>query len=251
MSADPPSIESPTKPLSTHKLVAIIPAYNESKTIHRVLQALGQISGLAETIVVDDGSTDETLHQCELAAQSNPRLRVIRHKANLGKGQAIYSGWTATNAHFLLLLDADLFGLERRHVEELVRPVLAGQVDMSIGLFKKGYWKTDLSHWGTPWLSGQRCLRAELLNSISWEAASGYGIETALTVAAQLNGWRVGKIPLWGMWHKPSEDRRGYWSGAKTRGKMYLQIIRAWYIAGGPQRMAMRMPFKPRGHHAP
>lgn len=247
MSADPPFSPSPTKPLSAHKIAVIIPAYNESQTVGRVLQALEQVSDLSEIIVVDDGSRDGTFRQCELAAQTNPRLRIIQHRANLGKGQAIFSGWSATGAPFLLLLDADLFGLTTNHVHDLIRPVLAGQADMTIGLFKGGHFRTDLSHWATPWLSGQRCLRAELLKSVSWEAASGYGIETALTVAAQMDGWRVAKVPLRGMWHKPSEDRRGYWSGAMTRGKMYLHIVRAWYIAGGPKRMALRLHLKTRG----
>lgn len=214
-------------------VAAIIPAYNEGGRIHNVLSVLGKIARLGEIIVVDDGSKDRTQEVVKKAIETDKRVRLISHPVNLGKGQAIFSGWEATQASHLLLLDADLMGLREQHVSDLMQPVLDGQADMSVGLFRGGYWRTDLAHWATPWFSGQRCLRAIRLHEVSRAAAAGYGVEMALTVAAQKNGWRTVQVPWEGAWHVPSEHRRGIWLGFKTRMKMYGQIVHAWYLAGG------------------
>lgn len=224
----PAEPERKTSPI----IAAIIPAYNEGSRIHNVLSVLGQVSLLSEIIVVDDGSRDTTTEVVEKARDADRRIRLITHPVNLGKGQAIYSGWEASQASHLLLLDADLMGLKEQHVYDLMQPVLRGQADMSIGLFRHGYWRTDLAHWATPWLSGQRCLRAIKLHEVSRVAAAGYGVEMALTVAARRYDWRSIRVPWVGVWHVPSENRRGIWQGFKTRMKMYGQIIHAWYLAG-------------------
>lgn len=225
----PTELERKTSPI----VAAIVPAYNEGGRIHHVLSVLGNVRLLTEIIVVDDGSIDKTKKVVHKAKGVDGRIRLISHQKNLGKGQAIYTGWEATQAAYLLLLDADLMGLKEQHLLDLMQPVLGGQADMSIGLFRGGYWRTDLGHWATPWLSGQRCLRAKLLHQVSKKAAAGYGVETALTVAARKSGWRCVRVPLAGAWHVPSENRRGVWLGFKTRMRMYGQIINAWYLAGG------------------
>lgn len=241
-----PETSSEIKTTPMRSMAAIIPAYNEAARIRQVLQVLHQVKQLEEIIVVDDGSSDATAQQSRLEAEIDPRIRLIILPTNMGKGQAVFTGWQATRAPYLIMLDADLFGLVPQHIEDLYQPVLDGRADMTIGIFHGGYWQTDLSHWGTPWLSGQRCFRADLLKKISWDAAAGYGLETALTVAAQLNGWHVMKVPWRGAWHMPSENRRGFWRGVMMKGKMYLQIIRAWYVAGGYKRLGIRSGHKPR-----
>jgi hypothetical protein len=225
----------------TRTIAAIIPAYNEAGRIGQVLRVLHDVKYLAEIIIVDDGSTDSTVQESILEAASDSRIRLVRQTANLGKGQAILTGWQSTRVNILLMLDADLCGLTSQHILDLCQPVLDGRADMTIGLFRGGHWKTDLSHWATPWLSGQRCLRADLLKKISWDAAAGYGIETALTVAAQLYDWKIMKVTWQGAWHTPSENRCGYWRGMGRRGKMYLQILRAWYVAGGLMCLRIRL----------
>jgi hypothetical protein len=137
---------------------------------------------------------------------------------------------------FVLMLDADLIGLTPEHVTVLCDPVIFGKYDMTLGLFKGGNWKTDFSHWATPWLTGQRCLRREMLQCISREAASGYGLETAMTVAVHQQGWKVKKVPLRGMSHPVSEIHRGGLKGVANRVKMYLHVFRAWYIATAKSR---------------
>ncbi len=213
----------------------IIPAYNEASGIIKVIDAIRNTAFIGEIIVVDDGSHDQTGTLALEAAKSDPRIQVIIHPVNRGKGQAFFSGLAACNNSIIVTLDADLIGLKPEHIYKLVKPVLENRKDMTLGIFRGGKFFSDLSHWATPWLSGQRCYRSEILRFVSREAATGYGLETAITVAAKQRDWRVEHVIWNGVSHPPSEFHRGRLRGILTRGRMYTHILRAWYIATSRQ----------------
>lgn len=217
----------------THKpaIAAILPAYDEAKTIGSVLEVLCRVESLDEIIVVDDGSKDATSAIVRTYTDRDGRVRLIQHEANRGKGQAIFSAWRSTQATYLILLDSDLMNLAPAHIEALIAPILADKADMTLGLFLGGRIPTDFSHWASPWLTGQRGLRAEILECVSEEAAAGYGFEIALTIAARQNGYRTRIVPMKGVWHPPSEFHRGWWYGTRWRWRMYGNVLRAWYLA--------------------
>jgi len=212
-------------------ICAIMPAYNEERSIGSVLQVLMAADFLSEIIVVDDGSQDLTAAIVRAMAEKDRRIRLLQHGTNLGKGQAVFNAWAATTAPYLILLDADLHALKPAHLAELVSPILDRRADMTLGLFWGGHIETDLSHWATPFLTGQRGLRSEMLRYVSRDAAAGYGFEIALTIAAHQQAYRVRRVTLRGVWHPPSEAHRGGLDGLAWRGHMYGQILRAWYIA--------------------
>lgn len=78
------------------KLSLIMPAYNEGERIFENLHlAVEQVLPLAdevELIVVDDGSSDDTLQEIRRAAQTEPRIRAIHSPRNEGKGNALRLG---------------------------------------------------------------------------------------------------------------------------------------------------------------
>lgn len=237
--------DTPTQP---HKpiIAAVIPTYNEALNISGVLEVLRVTPLLDEIILVDDGSKDHTIEILQEAATRDPRIRVIQHEKNKGKGQAVFTGWSSTCASILVLLDADLKNLKPEHIQALVDPVLSRRADMTLGLFKGGHLNTDLSHWFTPFLTGQRALRADLLKYTSHEAAAGYGFEVALTVAARQQNYRKRIVFMKGVWHPSSEfrtERGGYWKGKIWRFRMYGQILRAWMIATGERHPKARAFF--------
>jgi glycosyltransferase involved in cell wall biosynthesis len=225
----------PDIPHPPHKphIAAILPTFNEELNVSGVLEVLHAASILDEIILVDDGSSDNTVNLLHQAAEKDSRIQVIQHDKNRGKGQAIFSGWAATSAPILLLLDADLKNLTPGHINALLAPVIDHRADMTLGLFRGGHFSTDLSHRLTPFLTGQRGLRAEILENISRQAASGYGFEVALTVAAGRHNYRVRVVTLSGVWHPSSEFRkeRGFWGGVSWKLRMYRQILRAWYLS--------------------
>jgi hypothetical protein len=95
-------------------------------------------------------------------------------------------------------------------------------------LFLHGYFWTDLSHWLTPWLSGQRCLRYDLLRYLPPQAAQGYGFETCLTVLARQRKWRVKHVPWTSVSHPLGHLSRNGWSGFQRKTKMYRDILSSW-----------------------
>jgi glycosyltransferase involved in cell wall biosynthesis len=214
-------------------IAAILPTYNEEMNVGEVINVLHETKILDEIVLVDDGSTDRTIDVLRQAAACDPRVRVVQHDKNKGKGEAIFSGWATSTAPYILLLDADLKNLTPGHLCALLAPILEHRADMTLGLFLGGRLSTDLSHWLAPFLTGQRGLRADLLRFISREAAGGYGFEVALTVAARQQGYRKRVVPMKGVWHPQSEFRpeRGFGNGALWKLRMYGQIIRAWVIA--------------------
>ncbi len=116
------------------KLIIQIPCYNEEKTLEATVAGLPkQVSGfdVVETLVIDDGSTDET---ASVAVQLGVD-HVVRHIKNLGLARAFMTGLQES-----LVLGADVIvntdgdnQYDASAVEELVRPVLDGRADLVIG----------------------------------------------------------------------------------------------------------------------
>ncbi|MBW6464634.1 MAG: glycosyltransferase family 2 protein, partial [Firmicutes bacterium] len=140
------------------KVAAIIPAYNEEKTIGDVLSKLVKNELVNEIIVVSDGSEDKTVEKAALF----PQVRVIDLLENRGKGGAVKAGLDRCDGEVILVLDADLIGLTQAHVNSLLEPVLNGEALMSVGIFEKGRVATDFAQKMAPFLSGQRALKRDL-----------------------------------------------------------------------------------------
>lgn len=211
-------------------LTAVVPAYNESGRIGSVLSVLLQVKMVDEIIVVDDGSIDGMAAEVLQIGQGNPRLKLIRHTENRGKGQALLTGRQASQSPVLLFIDADLIHLTVQHVEALVKPILVGEADMTVALFQHGDFWTDLSHRATPWLSGQRCLHASLVQRLPIQAAQGYGFETCLTILARQEKWRVKPVSWLGVTHPMGILPRGGWSGLRRKLKMFRDVFRSWLV---------------------
>lgn len=94
---------------SMTSLSIIVPAYNEAHRIEPTLDSLGSFAATraetTEIIVVDDGSTDETIAIAE--ASRCPNLRVISSERNRGKGHAVRVGMLAASGERRLFMDAD------------------------------------------------------------------------------------------------------------------------------------------------
>lgn len=86
----------------------IIPVYNRDKLISRAIESvLNQTFEDWEVIVVDDGSTDNTVKQVNKLAESDSRIRLVQNKSNLGFLQARNVGIAEAKSDWILLLDSD------------------------------------------------------------------------------------------------------------------------------------------------
>jgi glycosyltransferase involved in cell wall biosynthesis len=112
------------------KLAVYLPALNEAHTIGDLLDAIPAaipgITGIA-TIVIDDGSTDQT---AAIAARHG--ARVVRHARNLGTGRAFMSGvqaGLAADADIIVSMDAD-GQFASADITRLVAPIVGGEADV-------------------------------------------------------------------------------------------------------------------------
>jgi len=115
-------------------LTIILPAFNEAERLPTTLATyLGWFPDGAdevEVLVVDDGSTDDTLAVAEAAAARDPRVRVLPTQPNHGKGFAVRAGMLAARGDRVVFTDAD--GSYTPAEVERVALALAG-ADVAIG----------------------------------------------------------------------------------------------------------------------
>ena len=213
-------------------VAVVVPAWNEEQDIQLVLDALGPIEWLTQVVVVDDGSSDATPRVAQECADKYPTMSVLRLAQNQGKGCAMLEGIRTLTAEVetVVFLDADLIGLTEDHLKVLVDPVKNLDCDMSVAIFKKGYWRTDISQKFAPNLNGQRCLPLRAAEeALIPLTESGYGVEIGLTLYARRKQWRIQYVDWPGMTHDMKEEKLGMIEGNRVRIMMYSQILAAWY----------------------
>lgn len=201
-------------------VAAIIPAYNEEKTIGNVLKVLVNMDTVDEIIVVSDGSYDKTT---DIARRFN--VHIIELDRNRGKSYAVLTGVMSTKANIILMLDADLIGLKEEHICSLLNPILNKEADMTIGIFKKGRGATDLAQKIAPYLSGQRAIARSVFEKLKNYKVKDYGIEMALKLMADREKIKVKEVFLNDLTHVMKEEKRGFLIGLISRIKMYLDIL--------------------------
>lgn len=183
------------------RVAAIIPAWNEAETIGPVIAAARRASSVDEVIVVDNDSSD---HTADMAAAYGVR---VLFEPIQGKGEAMTRGVASTTADVIVFLDADLLGLEPRHVDALVRKVLSGEADMACGLCDRGSTLNTLHLHHLPILSGQRALDRRLFEALEPDEASGYKVEAALNSLVAQRKLRRHLQILTGVRHRMKEEK--------------------------------------------
>ncbi|MFM7321795.1 MAG: glycosyltransferase family 2 protein [Armatimonadota bacterium] len=126
---DPECMSAGPEPL----LTVAVPVYNERATVLPLLERVLAVPVSLEVVLVDDGSTDGTRELLrERCAQGDPRVRLIEHPVNQGKGAAIVTAIGAARGRFLIVQDADL-EYDPGDYPALLAPLLSGEAEVVYG----------------------------------------------------------------------------------------------------------------------
>lgn len=183
----------------------ILPAYNEAEALPTVLSDLQRVvDDRYEIIVVDDGSTDNTV-----AVASDYPCRVIEHQFNRGKGAAVQTGLSKARGQYLVVMDANgtyPASAVPRIVELLASHdlVRCERINMSTyQTISARLWNWTLDRLlslvngldDADQLSGMYGLRRESVMRMQLESL-GFAIEAEIGVKARLQGLRIATFPV-------------------------------------------------------
>ena len=119
-------------------LSILIPAYNEAKTVHLILDKVRDVTLVndirKEIIIVNDCSTDATDQAIHTYMTANPSLDIqyVQHEVNMGKGAALHTGIQKAKGEFLIIQDADL-EYDPKEYNLLLGPIINGFADVVYG----------------------------------------------------------------------------------------------------------------------
>ena len=184
--------------MTSAKIIAIVPAFNEAKTIGSVISEL--MTRVSEVVVVDDCSSDGTEHAARAAGAV-----VVRHDENLGYDQSLNSGFAEAarrGAQIMLTLDAD-GEHDPSDVPRIIEPILTNSADIVLGQRPcTRHWGESIFGWYTRLyygirdpLCGFKAYRRAVYDSIGF-FDSLHSIGTELVIRAMKRGYRVALIPI-------------------------------------------------------
>ena len=205
-----------------NELAVLIPAYNEEPRLADVLDVVCGYHRKPRILVIDDGSRDHT----RKVAESYP-VETIGFDFNKGKGAALQAGLEYIGeTDYYLFLDADLIGLNERHMDALVEPLEENpDTGMTVGVFRGGRNITDLAHKYFCILNGQRGLSLRFVRSLPDMSWSRFGVEILMSKFAETHGFPVANPWLPGLTHYTKEDKFGFREGFSYRLQMYNECL--------------------------
>ena len=113
-------------------LAAVMPVYNEAVTVAAVIKVVLAQRPVQQLVIVDDASSDGTWKILQPLAEKEPRIKLIRHAVNQGKGAALRTGLAQATAPIVIIQDADL-EYDPEEYYRLLVPMLTGKADVVFG----------------------------------------------------------------------------------------------------------------------
>jgi len=193
-------------------LSVLMPVYNERATVERAIEEVlaADLPVEVELVVVDDGSTDGTSELLD-AHDWGPRVTVLRHEANRGKGAAVRTALERAGGRYAAIMDADL-EYDPQDLARLLQPLLAGETNAVFGVRAfNGYTSHSFLYvlgnkavtlacnvlfnvYIADMMTCQKVIATDVFRSLPL-TASGFTIEPEITARLLQAGERIYEIP--------------------------------------------------------
>jgi len=247
-------------PAAPSQPAIVIPTYNESENIVRLVTEILALPVGAQVIVVDDNSPDGTGALLDAAAAGQPRLHVVHRPAKLGLGSAHIAGIRLAESLGLDpigTMDAD-FSHHPRYIPDLLAGLarsdvmigsryVAGGGTRDFGWHRRllsrtanSFARTLLGLTASDCTAGFRLYRRETLASIDLDSifSNGYSFLIEILFLLQSAGWRIGETPIL------FEDRREGTSkiSRKEIAKAVYTVLRLFVRRGRVSSSRPRIP---------
>lgn len=222
------------------KLSVVMPAYNEENTLQRVVRrVLADVPHLLEILIVNDGSKDRTREIADGLAKEDSRVRAIHQPRNMGKTQALLTGFAESKGEIVIVQDADL-EYDPAEIVEVIQPILDDKADVVYGsrfLVRKAsrvlYFYHFLANKSLTFFSNlltnvnmtdvetcYKAFRGEIIRNMTI-TSSGFGFEIEVTAKVAKLRCRIFEVPI-------SYYGRTYEEGKKIG--MIDGVHALWYI---------------------
>lgn len=201
------------------RALVVVPTYNESENLPRLVPSILSRDARLEILVVDDASPDGTGKLADHIAASEPRVHVLHRQGKLGLGTAYLAGfrWALEHGYDCILeMDAD-FSHDPNHLPAFLTAIekydvvlgsryLDGRVTVvnwPITRLLLSYFANVYARWitGLPIgdaTGGFKCFRREVLAAIPLDRveSNGYAFQIEMSFRAWKKGFRLGEIPI-------------------------------------------------------
>ena len=201
---------------SFNTLSVLVPVFNESRTLatiaERILSAPVELN--LEVVMVDDGSSDGSWEIMQGLAESDDRIKILRHEVNRGKGAAIRTAIGSMTGDIAIVQDADL-EYDPAEFGKVIGPILSGHADAVFGSrFASSPVRRVLFYWHslgnklltllfnvfndlnlTDMETCYKAVRADVLSELRLQS-DRFGIEPEISTRLAQWGARIYEVPV-------------------------------------------------------
>jgi 2-polyprenyl-3-methyl-5-hydroxy-6-metoxy-1,4-benzoquinol methylase len=222
-----------------------MPAFNEAATIETVIGQVLASPYVQELIVVDDGSTDDSV--AIVRGIDDPRIRLFEQPINLGKGAALRRGFKEATAQYVIVQDADL-EYDPAEYSTVLGPLLEGDADVVYGSrFLSGHPHRVLYYWHsvgnrmlttasnmftnlnlTDMETCYKAFRREVIQSVEIEE-DRFGFEPEITAKLAAAGWRIYEVGISYSGRTYSEGKKIGWKDGLRAMYGIVRYSGAWH----------------------
>lgn len=233
--------------------VVIVPTYNESENVTRIVPRILDQDPRLEVLVVDDNSPDGTGQLADELAAENPRVHVLHRPGKEGLGRAYLAGFAwalARDYAYVFEMDAD-FSHDPMHLPEFLAAIR--DADLVLGSrYRDG--KVTVVNWPMTRLmlsyganiyaravtglrlgdgtGGFKCFRREVLQAIPLDQvrSNGYAFQIEMSFRAWKKGFRIAEIPI--VFHDRTEGESKMSKRIVREAIWMVWRLRWWAITG-------------------